>query len=46
MELTASAVDAIVDAELAAIGDPAVLDLVARLRIAPREAVAEAQYSG
>ena len=44
MELTASAVDAIVDAELVAIGDPAVLDLVARLRVAPREEVRPWDY--
>lgn len=44
MELTASVVDAFVDAQLAAIADTAVLSLVARLRVAPREEVRPWDY--
>lgn len=44
VELTASAVDALVDAQLAAIADPAVLGLVERLRIVPRQEVRPWDY--
>ena len=44
MKLTASAVDALVDAQLAAIADPAISSLVARLRVAPRQEVRPWDY--
>jgi hypothetical protein len=44
VELTASVVDALVDAQLAAITDPAVLPFVARLRVAPRQEVRTWDY--
>lgn len=44
VELTASAVDALVDAQLVAIVDPALLGLIARLRVAPRKEVRPWDY--
>jgi hypothetical protein len=44
MELTVSGVDALVDAQLAAIADPALLSLIARLRVAPRREVRPWDY--
>ena len=44
MELTASGVDALVDAQLAALADPALLSLIARLRVAPRKEIRPWDY--